>query len=410
STKYETDQQKAAKDFLNEVGLEYDSIYLTGHSKGGNNAIYATIAANSDIRSKIEDCVTFNAPGFSDKFIKDQKYVIEQLNKRGIFREYQGSSDLVSSIMNNVSIPLIISQRDLDKSSLERLKAFDDHYIYAMEVDGDAFILDNDGKKAFIPILVNNLVAGLTQTLTDKEIDEIISLAYNIINKDEDAGAADIYKMILNSGVDISTVNIILLQVITEANITYLKESPNGFVTRIGYIAELYRDTRIFIYSNISRTKNYIVDGLLKLGESIEKLGLSNMRDILNIGFKLSIGSIFTRKISPIIADLNSSGIISNKCLVTVDDINTSLRGYKAELINIREYFKNIDVAIKKLVELGWSGNASQSFYLAKFTDVKSSMDTIESQLRYMVRYLEKAKNGFESIELEEDALVGILD
>lgn len=216
--------------------------------------------------------------------------------------------------------------------------------------------------------------------------------------------------MILNSGVDISTVNIILLQVITEANITYLKESPNGFVTRIGYIAELYRDTRIFIYSNISRTKNYIVDGLLKLGESIEKLGLSNMRDILNIGFKLSIGSIFTRKISPIIADLNSSGIISNKCLVTVDDINTSLRGYKAELINIREYFKNIDVAIKKLVELGWSGNASQSFYLAKFTDVKSSMDTIESQLRYMVRYLEKAKNGFESIELEEDALVGILD
>ena len=58
STKYETDQQKAAKDFLNEVGLEYDSIYLTGYSKGGNNAIYATIAANSDIRSKIEDCVT----------------------------------------------------------------------------------------------------------------------------------------------------------------------------------------------------------------------------------------------------------------------------------------------------------------------------------------------------------------
>ncbi|MBS5940061.1 Mbeg1-like protein, partial [Clostridium sp.] len=59
STKYETDQQKAAKDFLNEVGLEYDSIYLTGHSKGGNNAIYATIVTDSYVRSKIEDCVTW---------------------------------------------------------------------------------------------------------------------------------------------------------------------------------------------------------------------------------------------------------------------------------------------------------------------------------------------------------------
>ena len=410
STKYETDQQKAAKDFLNEVGLEYKSIYLTGHSKGGNNALYATIAADSDIRSKIENCVTFNAPGFSDKFMKDQKYVIDQLNKKGIFREYQGSSDLVSSIMNNVSMPLIINQRDLDKTFLERLKAFDDHYIYAMEIDGDTFILNNDGKKALIPVFVNNLVAGLTGTLTDKEIDEIISLVYNIINKDEDTGAVDIFKMILNSGVDISTAKIILLQVISEANVIYLKESPIALVSGIGYIADLYRDTRTFIYANISRTKNYIIDGLIKLGKSIGKVGLNNIKNKLNLGFKMSIASsIFTGNTSLTITDLIGGVISPNKCLVTIDDINTSLRVYKAELINIKEDLKKVDFAMNKLAQFGWSGEASQAFYSSKFIMIKSSMGKIESQLSYMVRHLEKAKKSFESIKLEEDALVGIL-
>lgn len=119
--------------------------------------------------------------------------------------------------------------------------------------------------------------------------------------------------------------------------------------------------------------------------------------------------SIFTGNTSLTITDLIGGVISPNKCLVTIDDINTSLRVYKAELINIKEDLKKVDFAMNKLAQFGWSGEASQAFYSSKFIMIKSSMGKIESQLSYMVRYLEKAKKSFESIKLEEDALVGIL-
>lgn len=409
ATKYETIQQEAAKGFLNEVGVNYDSIYLTGHSKGGNNALYATITADYEIRLKIENCVTFNAPGFSDKFIKDKKFAIDQLNKIGVFKEYQGSSDLVSSIMNNVSIPLIIKQKELDKTFFERLKGLDDHYIYAMEMDGDTFILEKDGEKALIPVFVNNLVAGLTATLTDKEIDEIISLVENIMNKDEDAGVIDIVKMLVESGVNLSTAKVIVLQIISEASTVYLKESPIVPVAGIGYIMDFYRDTKTFIYANIARVKNYIRDGFVNLSKNIVKAGLSNIRESLNRGFNINIGTISIGNSVLAISNLISSGVSSNKCLVTTEDINESLKVYKTELTNIKSSSSRIDLAMNKLVKSGWTGQASFIFYSVRFVMFKASISTIEEQLSHMVRYLEKAKIDFDSRKLEEDRLVGVL-
>lgn len=408
SIEYETIQQGVARKFVNEIGSEYNSIYLTGHSKGGNNVLYATITADESVRSKIKNCVTFNAPGFGDKFIKDSKYVIDQLNKAGVFKEYQGSGDFVSSIMNNVSDPIIIKQKDLNKNFFEKLKGFDDHYIYAMEIDGDTFVSEEDGEKELLPVFVNNLVAGLTFTLTDKEIDEIIDLVNNILNKDEGADILDIGKMLLDSGVDPSTVKVIFLQAISEASMIFIKESPIVPIKGIGYVVDFYFDTKTFIYANISRIKNYVRDAIFKLGKNILKVGIKSVKNIMNMGFKVSIGRS-SGNMPLIIPNLIGSRINSNKCLVRIDDINTALRTYKVELTNIRGNLRKFDSAMNKLVKSGWGGQASRIFYSVKFIRYKASMGTIESQLSYMVSYLEKAKRDFERVKLEEDALVAVL-
>lgn len=100
------------------------------------------------------------------------------------------------------------------------------------------FVLEEDKEKELLLIFVNNLVAGLTVTLTDKEIYEIIDFVNDIINKEHDSSKLDIAKMLLDSGVDLSTVKVVFLQLISEAIMIHLKESNIVLVAVIGYIID----------------------------------------------------------------------------------------------------------------------------------------------------------------------------
>ncbi len=67
----ETRQQAMAAEFANDMyqkyGDEYDAYYVTGHSLGGNLAEHATIYAPEGM--KIERCVSYDGPGFSNEYI-----------------------------------------------------------------------------------------------------------------------------------------------------------------------------------------------------------------------------------------------------------------------------------------------------------------------------------------------------
>jgi hypothetical protein len=72
---YETDTtcQKTLDRFVKEMGDNYNDITITGHSKGGNLAQYATIK-NGD---RIDRCVSFDGQGFNKDFIAENKALIE---------------------------------------------------------------------------------------------------------------------------------------------------------------------------------------------------------------------------------------------------------------------------------------------------------------------------------------------
>lgn len=61
----ETPLQQDALRFYNECAQQFDDMIVTGHSKGGNKAMYVTIAAEDD---KISRCVAFDGQGFSNEF------------------------------------------------------------------------------------------------------------------------------------------------------------------------------------------------------------------------------------------------------------------------------------------------------------------------------------------------------
>ncbi|MCI1722759.1 MAG: DUF2974 domain-containing protein [Lachnospiraceae bacterium] len=68
-----TPQQKKAQEYTREIwdryGHEYNHFGFTGHSLGGNLAEHAGITAPDAMRDKIDQCVSLDGPGYSEKYL-----------------------------------------------------------------------------------------------------------------------------------------------------------------------------------------------------------------------------------------------------------------------------------------------------------------------------------------------------
>lgn len=86
----DTKAQKEALDFIES--LSYDHIIVTGHSKGGNKAMYVTITSD-----KVDRCVSYDGQGFSQEFM--DKYWAE-INSSGTkIKNFSLSTDYVHALM-----------------------------------------------------------------------------------------------------------------------------------------------------------------------------------------------------------------------------------------------------------------------------------------------------------------------
>lgn len=96
-TLHETDtlDQKYALDFIENIPQEYQHISVTGHSKGGNKAMYVTICSD-----RVDNCVAMDGPGFNQEFL--QKYREEIFEKGGLIRNYSLDSDFVNILLSQI--------------------------------------------------------------------------------------------------------------------------------------------------------------------------------------------------------------------------------------------------------------------------------------------------------------------
>lgn len=61
-------------------------IYVTGHSKGGNLAIYAACTVSDEARARISEVLAFDVPGFSPAFWRRRATGLLSPYSRSIFR------------------------------------------------------------------------------------------------------------------------------------------------------------------------------------------------------------------------------------------------------------------------------------------------------------------------------------
>ena len=89
-TSVDTPRQIDAKRYINS--LPYKNITVTGHSKGGNKAMYVTVLCDRVIR-----CVSMDGQGFSLEFLN---YYAPEISKRaGIIKNYSVKTDFVHVLL-----------------------------------------------------------------------------------------------------------------------------------------------------------------------------------------------------------------------------------------------------------------------------------------------------------------------
>lgn len=139
----ETKQHKQMEKFLDKLNSKgnYDSFYFTGHSLGGNLAMYGAIYMAES--GKVKGTTTFNAPNFNDYFVYKHKKQIEIISPST--KQIQNENDVVSSINGNNAFGSVIICETADKDS--NPLDFDDHMLDALDISNDYFVVSSGGKK-----------------------------------------------------------------------------------------------------------------------------------------------------------------------------------------------------------------------------------------------------------------------
>lgn len=86
-----------------------DKIRLGGHSKGGHLAVYAALAANSDLTSRIESIYNFDGPGFNHEAMESEQFksICHKITK--IIPE----SSIVGRLLENTVDPIVVKSTEL---------------------------------------------------------------------------------------------------------------------------------------------------------------------------------------------------------------------------------------------------------------------------------------------------------
>jgi len=136
---HETMQQRAMNHFMEDL-KSYDSVYLTGHSLGGNLAVSG--AVGFDKPSRVKGVITFNAPGQNAAYLVANDKEIKKVKSK--ITNYQNEGDFVSDINVAVGEIVVVKSKSGDKS--EFTSDFRNHSLDDMKYTKDGFKVSKNGK------------------------------------------------------------------------------------------------------------------------------------------------------------------------------------------------------------------------------------------------------------------------
>ena len=129
---YPVPAQRMAADYICAVAkLWPGDMILTGHSKGGNSAVYAAMNAPAKIRKRITAVYSLDGPGFPEHVVTSEPYLSTVSKVHKIVPD----SSIIGMVLETLE-PCVVVKADCE--------GLMQHFAFAWQVDGDAFVRVDD--------------------------------------------------------------------------------------------------------------------------------------------------------------------------------------------------------------------------------------------------------------------------
>ncbi len=163
--------QTEAAEYLRRAGtiLSRRNLYICGHSKGGNLAVYAAMFCGRDIQSRIRAVYNLDGPGFKDDLVSGRA----MLNIRDRVHTIVPESSMIGTLLSHAGeYKVVYSTASGFDQHNPMTWVFDsgNHLSYAPSLSKSAMIFDE---------IADNWFAGLT----NKQREIVVNVLFDIISR-----------------------------------------------------------------------------------------------------------------------------------------------------------------------------------------------------------------------------------
>ena len=160
--------QEEALEYLKYIAeqIPQKEIYIGGHSKGGNLAVYAAVKAPEKIKKRLRGVYNNDGPGFQQEFLQTE--------------EYKSISSLIQTFIPESSIVgMLLEHEESYKVIASSAKAFLQHAPLSWEVMGKSFVYLES--RSQFGRYTDNVIRNWLKTCTNEEKEEFVEALFNIL-------------------------------------------------------------------------------------------------------------------------------------------------------------------------------------------------------------------------------------
>lgn len=159
--------QKAAAEYLRDfLDEHFEKVHLTGHSKGGNLAVYAAVQ-NVKKAERVLDIYNFDGPGFQESFVQSAGY--DRINEKITTILPEGS--IVGQLFCHDEKILVVES---DKSGLSQ------HHAFNWYIRGDDFVYANEPQ--YVSTLFEKTINDLFENVSRDKVEEVFESLFSILD------------------------------------------------------------------------------------------------------------------------------------------------------------------------------------------------------------------------------------
>lgn len=210
-------QQESALDWYQSLDLEdYDTVTVSGHSKGGNKAQYITVMDNS-----VDRCLSFDGQGFSDEFIEE--YGDQILRNQSKIENHVVNYDPVNLLLNQIGTTKYYKGYGV-KNPLENHCP---NSFFDFKDDG-TYELHETSRPAEMEA-IDKFFNSYLRTLPDGEKQQLMDILGNVANSDD--GTSILYDLFDGDNED-------AIARLIAYTVKYAQQNPDFLVQVASYIGQ----------------------------------------------------------------------------------------------------------------------------------------------------------------------------